>query len=418
VAPAPTSAPPGLRSPAVIFIIITLFIDILGIGIIIPVAPKLVQQLQGGSEDASSIHVGMLASLYAVMQFIFAPILGSLSDTFGRRPVVLFSLLGSAIDFLACAFAPTLLILYITRAINGITGANFAAATAYIADVSPPEKRAGNFGLIGAAFGIGFIIGPLLGGVLGEISLRLPFYAAAGLCAINFIYGCFVLPESLKPENRRPFSADRASPLTAFKTLAAYPFVRGWSISSFLIFTAEYSLRATWVLYTGHRYHWTPRQVGYSLAIVGVCAAVVQGGLARHLVPKLGETRSVILGFSMVVLGYLGYGFATEGWHIYVIIAVTSIGGIGGPAAQALVSRSVAANEQGTIQGALTSVQSLAQILGPLLGTSLFAYFVSAAAPYQIPGISFFVGAVLAMIALLNAVRILKRFPIQSQPAT
>ncbi len=399
-----------LRSPlACIFF--TIFLDVLGLGIIIPIAPNLVKQFDGGNEALAATHVGFLAAIYALMQFFFAPILGSLSDNFGRRPVILFSLLGSGIDYLAMAFAPTLSFLYATRIVNGITGASVTAATAYVADVSAPEKRASNYAVIGVAFGLGFTFGPLLGGWLGEMdtTLRLPFYVAAGLCLLNALYGFFVLPESLKTSNRRPFTWQSTNPLSAFAALAKHKIVLGLTFSLFLLFTAEYSLRNTWVLYTNHRYQWTPRDVGWSLFVVGFCAAIVQGGLVRKIIPKLGERKSMLFGFALVIVGYVCYGLVPDdkGWLVYVIIAFASVGGIGGPAVQGLISRSVGDNEQGTIQGAVTSLQSLAGIVGPLMGTNLFGYFISDQAPVQIPGIAFFVGAVLASIALANALVVL-----------
>lgn len=410
-APASAALPPSrLRSPlACIFF--TIFLDVLGLGIIIPIAPELVKQFDGGNEALAATHVGLLAAIYALMQFFFAPILGSLSDNFGRRPVILFSLLGSGIDYIAMALAPSLGFLYITRVINGITGASVTAATAYIADISPPEKRAGNFGVIGAAFGLGFTFGPLLGGWLGEMdsSLRLPFYVAAGLCLLNALYGYFVLPESLKPAHRRPFTWQSTNPLSAFTLLAKHKVVLGLTLSLFLLFTAEYSLRNTWVLYTSHRYKWTPIDVGFSLFVVGISAAIVQGLLARKIIPKLGERKSMLFGFALVIVGYVCYGLVpdNQGWLIYVIIAFASLGGIGGPAVQGLISRSVGASEQGAIQGAITSLQSLAGIFGPLMGTNLFGYFISDQAPVRIPGIAFFVGAMLASIALANALVVL-----------
>ena len=405
---APVPRPSRLRSPlACIFF--TIFLDVLGLGIIIPIAPKLVMQFDNGNEALAATHVGFLAAIYALMQFFFAPILGSLSDNFGRRPVILFSLLGSGIDYIAMAVSPTLAFLYATRIVNGITGASITAATAYIADISPPEKRAGNFGVIGAAFGLGFTFGPLLGGWLGEHNLKLPFFVAAGLCLLNALYGYFILPESLSPANRKVFTWQSTNPVSAFAALAKHKVVLGLTLSLFLLFTAEYSLRNTWVLYTGHRYKWTPVDVGFSLFVVGICAAIVQGGLARKIIPKLGERKSMLFGFALVIIGYVCYGLVDEnhGWLIYVIIALTSLGGIGGPAVQGLISRSVGANEQGTIQGAITSLQSLAGIVGPLMGTNLFGYFISEQAPMKIPGIAFFVGAVLATLALSNALVVL-----------
>ncbi len=404
------------RKPALIFIFFTLFLDILGIGLIIPILPKLVEKLQGGDIEAAAHTVGILASLYAAMQFVFAPILGSLSDRYGRRPVILVSLFGSALDYLLLAFAPTIALFYVGRIVSGITGANITAASAYIADVSPPEKRAANFGIIGAAFGLGFIAGPALGGFLGSKDLRLPFLVAAGLTALNWLYGYFVVPESLAKGNRRNFSWARANPVGSFVALTRYPIVAGLATTSFLLNLSQYSLHATWVLYTGYRYDWNPAQVGWSLATVGFMAAIVQGGLARRIIPALGEKKALTIGLVLGAASMFGYGFATEGWMIYCILIVGSAGGIAGPASQGLISRNVADNEQGAVQGALTSLSSIAGILGPLMGTSLFAWFISEHARSKLPGAPFFVGGTLTVVALVLAMRTLARHPSAARP--
>ncbi len=399
------------RKPALGFIFVTLFLDILGIGLIIPILPLLVTELQGGNVALASHSVGLLAALYSAMQFLFAPILGSLSDHHGRRPVILGSLFGSGLDYLLLGLAPNLVWFYVGRVVAGITGANITAATAYIADVSPPEKRAANFGLIGAAFGLGFIAGPALGGLLGGYGLRVPFFVAAGLTLANWLYGFFVLPESLAPENRRKFSWARANPVSSLTALRHHPLVLGLAVSFFLTNLANFGLHALWVLYTGHRYDWKPSQVGASLAVVGIMAAIVQGGLARRLIPALGEVRSVTIGYLIGAVSFVGYGLAPEGWMIYAILVFGSLGGIGGPAAQGLISRNVAANEQGAIQGALASLGSVAGFLGPILSTSLFGYFISPKAPIQLPGVGFFLGALLILTSLAVALRTISRHP-------
>ena len=405
------------RKPALIFIFFTLFLDILGIGLIIPILPKLVEKLQGGDVAAAAHTVGILSALYAAMQFVFAPILGSLSDRYGRRPVILGSLFGSGLDYILLAFAPTLSLFYVGRIVAGITGANITAASAYIADVSPPEKRAANFGIIGAAFGLGFIAGPALGGFLGSKDLRLPFLVAAGLTMANWLYGYFVLPESLAKENRRSFSWGRANPVGSFAALTRYPVVAGLAVTSFLLNLAQFSLHATWVLYTGHRYGWNPGQVGWSLATVGIMAAVVQGGLTRRIIPAIGEKKALTIGLILGAFSMFGYGLATEGWMIYVILVIGSTGGIAGPASQGLISRNVADNEQGAVQGALTSLTSIAGIFGPLIGTSLFGYFISSNAPFQLPGAPFLVGGVITLVALFLALRTLAKHPSAAKPA-
>lgn len=398
------------RKPALPFIFITLLLDIIGFGLLIPILPRLIQQMEGGNVSAASHMVGWLTSIYAFMQFFFAPVLGSLSDRFGRRPVILISLLGSSVDYLMMAFAPTLPWFFLGRLVNGLSGANITAATAYIADISPPEKRAANFGIIGAAFGLGFILGPALGGWLGEHNLRLPFYTAAALTLVNFLYGCFVLPESLAPENRRNFSWARANPVGSLRALGHYPIVLRLAASLFLVNVAQFMLHSIWALYTGYRYDWSPKQIGWSLAFVGLMAAIVQGGLARKIIPRLGETRSLLIGFVIVALSYFGYALCTQGWMLYPVLGLACLGGIGTPAVQGLISRNTPDNEQGAVQGALTSLASLGQIIAPLLSTRLFGYFITPQAPIHLPGASFLVSGVLTILALVLAERALKRF--------
>jgi len=395
------------RQPAIGFIFITLLLDILGIGLVIPILPKLVESLQGGNVAAASHTVGLLASLYALMQFVFSPVLGSLSDRFGRRPVILGSLFGAGLDYLLLAFAPNLPWFFVGRIVAGITGANITAATAYIADVSPPEKRAGNFGLIGAAFGLGFILGPAVGGLLGEHSLRLPFLVSAGLALANGLYGYFVLPESLSPDHRRPFSWKRANPIGSLASLQRYPVVIRLAAALFMSHLAQVMLHAIWALYTDYRYGWSPTQVGLSLTFVGIMAAVVQGGLARRIIPKLGEPRAVVLGFLIGAISYLGYGLAPEGWMIYPTLAFGCLGGIGGPAAQGIISRSVGPKEQGEAQGAINSLTSLAGILAPLISTGLFGWFIGPKAPFALPGISFLVSCAFTLGAVALSIRVL-----------
>lgn len=392
--PAPT------RRGALSFIFVTLLLDVLGFGILIPVAPRLVAELDAKGEAHGAEMYGLLVATYAAMQFVFAPILGGLSDRFGRRPVILLSLLGSAIDYVAMALSPTLWFLFVTRALNGVSGANMTACAAYIADVTPPEKRAAGYGMMGAAFGIGFVIGPVLGGVLGEHDIRLPFYVAAGLVALNFVYGVFVLPESLDPRHRRAFDWRRANPVGSLARLARFPLALGMAMAMFFLNLATFGLHATWVLYTAHRYQWSPRDVGLSLMVVGLGSAIVQGGLARKLIPMLGEKASWLAGVGLAVLAYLGYGFATQGWMIYAIIGAASLGAIAGPAGQSLLTKTVRPDEQGELQGALTSLQCVAQVVGPLIATWLFAYFIGPQAPAYVPGASFLFGALLCVVGL------------------
>lgn len=402
------------RKPALVFIFITLFLDVLGIGLVVPILPKLVESLAGGGVDRASFLYGWLVGLYALMQFLFAPILGNLSDRFGRRPVILFSLFGSGLDYLLLAWAPTLPWFFLGRIVSGITGANFSAAAAYIADVSPPERRAANFGLIGAAFGIGFIFGPALGGWLGDYGLRVPFIAAGILTLVNGLYGLFILPESLKPENRRSFSLSRSNPIGALLGLRRHRLVLGLSVSYFISSLAHQVYPSIWVLYTGYRYGWDTKQTGLSLALVGLMAAIVQGGLARKLIPKWGERRSAIVGFAIMAIALTGYGLAPEGWIVYPLIVFGSLSGLAVPAIQGMISRTVGDNEQGGIQGSLTSLQSVAGALGPLLATAVFGFFISEKAPAIVPGAPFFFSSALAVMAGFLAARSFRRNPVET----
>lgn len=399
--------PPGARKPALAFVLITLVLDVLGFGLLIPVAPKLVQALlpENATDGDAAKAVAWLAASYALMQFVFAPIMGALSDKYGRRPVLLTAIFGSGIDYFCMALAPTLWLLFLTRALNGISGATISVCNAYIADVTPPDKRAGAFGMVGAAFGVGFIVGPLMGGWLGSYDIHYPFYAAGALSLLNWLYGFVVLPESLPAERRGVFRIATANPFGALKHLSRYPLVAGMAASLFLLNLAVFGLHTTWVLYTSLRYQWSPWQVGLSLALVGVGAAVVQGGLARKIIPALGERKSLLLGLGIGVFAYIGYGAATQGWMIYAVICLASFAGIAQPAGQAIITRTVSPTEQGAVQGALTGLQSIANILGPILASVVFAYFISEQAPIHLPGASFFVGAALAAMSLFAAAR-------------
>lgn len=398
------------RRPAVIFIFITLVLDILGIGLVVPVLPKLVQHYQGGDVTAGSNVYGMLAALYALMQFLCAPLLGSLSDKYGRRPVILISLFGSAIDYFLIAFAPNLAWFVAARIVAGITAANYAAASAYIADVSPPEKRAANFGLIGAAFGIGFIIGPILGGLLAKFGgVKMPFFFAGALTLANWAYGWFVLPESLDQEHRRSFSWKRSNPVGALLALRRFPALLGLVVTYFIAVLAHQVYPSIWVLYTGYRYHWTELQTGLSLGAVGVMAGLVQGGLTKRVVGALGEKKTVQYGLALAIFLYAAYGFATQGWMVYICIFFGSLAGLVTPAVQSLMTQSVPRNEQGELQGALTSLSSVAGVAGPLATTRLFGYFVSDKAPLLMPGAPFFWSSLLMVLSLAIAVPSLKR---------
>jgi DHA1 family tetracycline resistance protein-like MFS transporter len=398
------------RKPAIGFIFITLLLDIIGIGLIIPILPRLIESFVGGDVSNAARITGWLGSLYAGMQFVCAPIIGSLSDRFGRRKVILISLFGSALDYLLLIFAPNLSWFFVGRIISGITGANFSAAMAYIADITPPEKRAANFGILGAAFGIGFIAGPALGGLLGSnYGLRAPFIAAGSLTLLNWIYGCFVLPESLAPENRRAFSWARSNPVGALMAFRAHPAALGLAAIYFLIQLAHQALPATWVLYTEFRYGWSAFQTGLSLAVVGLTAGIVQAGLTRKVVAWLGERTTILVGLTIAIFAYIGYGSAPKGWMLYVILCFGSLAGVTMPTVQGVVSRLAGADEQGSVQGALASLASITGILGPLMVTRLFAYFISARAPVLLPGIAYFFSASLMLIALITAAGVLRK---------
>jgi DHA1 family tetracycline resistance protein-like MFS transporter len=393
------------RQPGVGFIFVTLVLAIVGFGLLIPVLPELVKSFKGGDIAEGSHAYGWLISVYALMQFVGSPILGSLSDRFGRRRIILIATAGSAIDYVIMANAPNLGWLFFARVISGFTAGIFATANAYVADVAPPEKRAQSFGILGAAFGIGFIIGPLLGGVLGAHSVRLPFWFAAGCSACNWLWGFFVLPESLKPENRRAFSWKRANPIGALLALRRFPTVLGLAECYFLLTLAQTMLQSIWVLYTGHRYNWGPIGTSSSLAFVGIASGIVQGMLVKKIVPKLGDQRSVILGFCISAVAQVGYGLAAQGWVLYAIIVVGVFAGISGPALQSYITRHVPANEQGAVQGIISGLASLAGIPGPLISSTVFAWAVAAGRPAYLAGAPFFVGAFFTVLALLLCIR-------------
>ncbi len=397
------------RKAAIGFIFVTLLIDVTGFGVIIPVMPKLIEDLLG-TQDVSkaSQYGGWLTFAYAFMQFLFAPILGNLSDKYGRRPVLLFSLFGFGIDYIFLSFAPTIWWLFVGRIIAGITGASFTTASAYIADISTPENRAQNFGMIGAAFGLGFILGPMIGGLLGEFGARIPFFVAAGLALTNWLYGYFVLPESLSKENRRGFEWRRANPLGSLMQLKKYPAVGELVVSLVLVYIAAHAVQSNWSFFNIEKFHWTPKMIGISLGLVGLLVGAVQGGLVRVINPKIGNEKSVYFGLALYALGLLLFAFASESWMMFVFLIPYCLGGICGPALQAIISGHVPANEQGELQGALTSLMSVTSIIGPIVMTGSFAYFTGPNKPFYFPGISFLIGAVCMLIAAIFAYHALK----------
>ncbi len=398
------------RSPAIVFVFITILIDVIGIGIIIPVVPQLIKELTGGTLSEAAQYAGWLSFSYSVMLFVFSPIMGGLSDQFGRRPVILASLLGLGVDYIFLGFAPTITWLFVGRILAGITGASFTTATAYIADVSEPEKRAQNFGLVGAAFGVGFILGPTLGGLLADYGARVPFFASAGLALLNWVYGYFVLPESLSVENRRTFDWKRANPISSLANLKRYPIVLSLLWPLVFLYVAGYATQSTWTYYTMEKFGWSSMSVGLSLGFVGLMVAIVQGGLTRIILPKLGEKKSVFLGLTFNSLGNLGFALASAGWMMYAIMVPYAFGGLAGPAIQGIASKQVPANAQGELQGTLTSILSVTAIFGPVLMTSLFSYFTSPSAPVHFPGAPFLAAAILAVVSLVLARRALAKF--------
>lgn len=398
------------QRPALGFIFVTLLIDVTGWGIIIPVMPRLIQELGGGSISEASKYGGWLISVYAIMQFICAPIMGGLSDRYGRRPVLLASLFGFGIDYLFLAFAPTLGWLFAGRLIAGIMGASFTTAGAYIADISTPEKRAQNFGIIGAAFGLGFIVGPVIGGLLGGLGSRVPFLVTAGLTLLNWLYGFFILPESLLQANRRKFEWSRANPLGTLKSLFRYPVIAGLFVSLAFLYTAAHAVQSNWSYYTIEKFRWSETSIGISLGVVGFVYAIVQGWLIRIIIPKLGQQRSVYFGLGLYAAGFLLYALATEGWMMYAVTIVYCLGGIAGPALQGIMSNSIPPTEQGELQGGFTSLMSLTSIIGPFLMNSLlFSYFTGSETPYYLPGAPMLLGALLTIISTFLARKSLKR---------
>lgn len=396
------------KKAAIGFIFITLLIDVIGFGLIIPVVPKLIAELLGNSSvSLASQYGGWLTFAYAFMQFLFAPVLGNLSDQYGRRPVLLFSLLGFGIDYLFVSFAPSIGWLFVGRLIAGVTGASFTTATAYIADISTNENRAQNFGMIGAAFGVGFIIGPMLGGFLGEYGSRVPFFVAAGLALANCLYGYFVLPESLDKSLRRPFEWRRANPLGSLMQLRKYPAVSGLVVSLILIYLAAHAVQSNWSFFNIEKFGWSPKMIGLSLGLVGLLVGGVQGGLVRVINPKIGNEKSVYIGLAFYSLGLLLFAFAASTWMMFVFLIPYCLGGIAGPALQSIISGNVPSNEQGELQGALTSLISLTSIIGPPMMTNLFAYFTTPEAPVYFPGASFLLGSVFMMLSLIWSYRAL-----------
>jgi DHA1 family tetracycline resistance protein-like MFS transporter len=396
-----------MSSKVRLFVVLSVvYIDMLGVGLAFPVLPRLIGQFEGGDISLASYIYGGLAAAYAAMQFLCAPLIGALSDRYGRRPVILLALAGMGVNYFLLAFAPSLWLFALGRMIAGAFGATFTAAGAYLADITPPEKRAQSFGLIGAAFGFGFITGPALGGVLGGVDLRLPFVVAGCLSLADFAFAFFALPESLAPENRKPFSLQFANPVGAVREVGRYSSVLGLMAIFVLAAFANRVAEMTWVLFTSYRFHWGPTETGWSLAAVGVMFVVGQGGLVRVVVPKIGERRAILLGLTVSAVTLTLYGIVPRGWMVFPVMVLAVFGWtIAQPSLQAMMSRSVPANEQGLLQGALSSMMNLTSIAGPPIWTGLFAFFVSEQTPIVVPGAAFFAAAVVFVVALVLAQR-------------
>jgi MFS transporter, DHA1 family, tetracycline resistance protein len=392
-----------------------MLVDVIGLGIIIPIIPKLIQKLTGEGLSEASRYGGSLIFCFAFMQFIFSPILGGLSDRYGRRPILLLSLLGLSLDYILQAFAPTIAWLFVGRLIVGIMGASFTTATAYIADISTPEKRAQNFGMVGAAFGLGFIIGPVIGGFAGKWGTSVPFMIAAALTLLNVLYGYFILPESLMPQNRRPFDWNRANPLGSLKHLQKYPVVSGLIATLVLINIAAHAVQSNWTYYTMFKFNWTEETVGYSLAVVGILVVLVQGVLIRRIIPMLGQNKSIYAGLLFYTIGLVLFGVAWQGWMMFAFLIPYCMGGIAGPALQGIISNQVPANEQGELQGALTSLVSITSIIGPLIMNNLFAYSTAKGSLFYLPGAAFYLAAAMILLGLFLCIRTLSGHGLSAQ---
>jgi len=403
--PEPVTTASAPRSAAVAFIFVTILLDTLALGVIIPILPKLIESFVSNDTASAARVFGLFGTAWALMQFIFSPVLGSLSDRFGRRPVVLLSNFGLSADYVLMALAPSLAWLFIGRLISGITSASISTAFAYIADGTPPEKRAEVFGRIGVAFGAGFILGPALGGLLGDIAPRLPFWTAAGFSLANGLYGLFILPESLPRERRAAFRWKSANPIGMLPLLRSSRTLAGLQAANFFAQLAHVVLPSTFVLYASYRYGWDAKTVGLTLAIVGICAMTVQGVAIAPIVRRFGERRALLLGLACGAAGFLIFGAAPTGPIFCIGIPVMALWGVAGAATQALMTRLVGPDQQGQLQGATSSVQSLSQLLGPFLFTLTFAYFIGESAPAKLPGAPFLLAALLLVLALMIAAR-------------
>lgn len=386
------------KNYALVFIYITILIDIIGIGIVAPVLPTLILKLSKGDLSATTQYIGWFISIYAFIQFIFAPILGSLSDRYGRRPLLLWSLLGLGIDYIILAMAPNLIWLFVGRIIAGVMGSSITTATAYVADVSTPEKKSQNFGMISAVAGLGLIIGPVIGGVLGQYGERIPFYAAAGLSIINFMYGVFVLPESLKKSNRRPFSWKTANPIGAMRSIKKEILAPSLIFAFVFIALAGHAMQSTWNVYGMEKFNWKADMIGYSLGFFGVLMVISQGLLIGLFINKLGQKKSIMICLLIYCVSLFLFSLINQSWMAFVVMIPYALGGMATPILQSLISSKVPDNKQGLLQGGLSSIGSITAVFGPLLMTNIFAYFTSGYAPFIFSGAPFVLASVLAVI--------------------
>jgi DHA1 family tetracycline resistance protein-like MFS transporter len=391
------------RRAALAFIFITVVLDMLALGMIVPVLPKLVEDFVGGNTARAAEIYGLFGTVWALMQFIFSPVLGAISDRYGRRPVILLSNLGLGVDYIVMALAPGVGWLFVGRAISGITSATISTAYAYIADVAPPEKRAAGYGMLSAAFGLGFVVGPAIGGVLGNIDPRLPFWVAAGFSFLNYLYGLLVLPESLSPDRRERFSWSRANPVGSLKLLRSHRELFGLAIVNFVGSIAHEALPTTFVLYAMYRYGWNERVVGLAIAAVGVCSAVVGAGLVEPVVARFGERRTMLAGLLFGVAGFTIYGLAVTGAIFWAALPVTALWGLSGPPMQGMMTRHVSASEQGQLQGALSSLRGIAFMIGPLVFTNVFASFIGTNRDWHLPGAPYLLAALMIGVSTLIA---------------
>ncbi|MFN8436460.1 MAG: TCR/Tet family MFS transporter [Cytophagales bacterium] len=390
-----------IMNKSLLFIFITVLLDVIGLGIIIPVTPDLIKELTGENISEAAKYSGWLMFSYAIMQFICSPLLGSLSDKYGRRPVLLLSLLTLGLDYFFQALSPNIVWLFVGRVVAGIGGASFSTATAYIADISEPEKRSQNFGLIGAAFGIGFIIGPLIGGIVGEYwGTRASFIIAGILCILNFAYGYFILPESLSEANRRDFSLKEFNPFATLINLQKFTPILGLILGEFMLFIANKAVESNWNFFTEYKFGWDKQTIGISLAVVGVAVAIVQGYLIRKIIPKIGEKKSIYVGIVFETLGLFLFGLAHKDWMMFAILIPFALGGIGGAAMQGVMSNQVNNDKLGELQGTINGMHSLTYIIGPLMMNQIFYYFTNKNAPIILPGAPFFVGTAFALVGL------------------